>query len=162
LQNLTLKAGGSQNMSMMSDFKAFAMKGNVVDLAVGFILGGAFGKIVTSLVGDVIMPPIGLALGKVDFSSLFFNLSGTHYPSLAAAKAAGAPTIAYGAFINTIIDFLIVAFAMFILVQQLERLTRKPAPAAVPTIKQCPFCLSDIPVAATKCAHCTAELKAAA
>ena len=149
-------------MSMMSDFKAFAMKGNVVDLAVGFILGGAFGKIVTSLVGDVIMPPIGLALGKVDFSSLFLNLSGTHYASLAAAKVAGAPTIAYGAFINTIVNFLIVAFAMFILVQQLERLIRKPAPAAVPTVKQCPFCLSDIPAAATKCAHCTAELKAAA
>lgn len=149
-------------MSMMSDFKAFAMKGNVVDLAVGFILGGAFGKIVTSLVGDVIMPPIGFILGKVDFSSMYISLSGKHYPSLAAAKAAGAPAIAYGAFINTILDFVIVAFAMFILVQQLERLTRKPAPPSVPTIKQCPFCLSDIPIAATKCAHCTAELKAAA
>ncbi len=149
-------------MSMMSDFKAFAMKGNVIDLAVGFILGGAFGKIVSSLVGDVIMPPIGFILGKVDFTSLFISLSGTHYPSLAAAKAAGAPTIAYGVFINTVIDFLIVAFAMFILVQQIERLTRKPPPPSVPTIKQCPFCLSDIPIAATKCAHCTAELKAAA
>jgi large conductance mechanosensitive channel len=147
-------------MSMWSDFKKFAVKGNVVDLAIGFILGGAFGKIVTSLVGDIIMPPIGLLLGKVDFSSLFVNLSGVHYASLAAARAVGAPTIAYGTFINTIIDFVIVAFAMFVLVQQIERLTPKPAPAPA-TTQPCPFCLTPIPIGAKRCAHCTSELQAA-
>jgi large conductance mechanosensitive channel len=147
-------------MSMWSDFKKFAVKGNVIDLAVGFILGGAFGKIVTSLVGDIIMPPIGLLLGKVDFSSLFINLSGAHYPSLAAAKAAGAPTIAYGTFVNTVIDFIIVAFAMFVLVQQIERLTPKPAPAPV-TTEPCPFCLTPIPMGAKRCPHCTSQLEAA-
>ncbi len=145
-------------MSMLSNFRQFAMKGNVVDLAVGFVLGAAFGKIVTSLVNDVIMPPIGLILGKVDFSSLYFNLSGKAFPSLSAAKAAGVPIIAYGSFINTIIDFVIVAFAMFILVQQIVRISPPPA---LPAEKDCPHCLSKIPLAATKCAHCTAELKAA-
>jgi large conductance mechanosensitive channel len=147
-------------MSMWSDFKKFAVKGNVVDLAVGFILGGAFGKIATSLVADVIMPPIGLLLGKVDFSSLFVNLSGQHYVSLAAAKAAGAPTIAYGVFINTVIDFVVVAFAMFVLVQQLERITPKQEPAPA-TTTDCPYCLTPIPIGASRCAHCTSELKAA-
>jgi large conductance mechanosensitive channel len=148
-------------MSMFSDFRNFAMKGNVVDLAVGFVLGAAFGKIITSLVNDVIMPPIGLALGKVDFSSLYLNLSGRSFATLAAAKNAGAPVIAYGSFINTIIDFLIVAFAMFVLIQQVNRLA--PAPAAPPPEpqKDCPYCLSKIPQAATKCGHCTSELKAA-
>ncbi|MGO9606260.1 MAG: large conductance mechanosensitive channel protein MscL [Candidatus Binataceae bacterium] len=144
---------------MLSDFKQFAMKGNVVDLAVGFVLGAAFGKITTSLVSDVIMPPIGFVLGKVDFSSLYLNLSGHPFPTLAAAKAAGAPVIAYGAFVNTVLDFLIVAFAMFILVQQVARIAA-PAPAPV-TDKDCPFCLSKIPIGATKCAHCTSELKTA-
>jgi large conductance mechanosensitive channel len=147
-------------MSMWSDFKKFAVKGNVVDLAVGFILGGAFGKIVSSLVSDIIMPPIGMLLGKVNFSGLFVNLSATHYPSLVAAKAAGAPTIAYGMFINTIVDFVIVAFAMFVLVQQIERLTPKPAPAPA-TTEPCPFCLTPIPIGAKRCAHCTSELQAA-
>jgi large conductance mechanosensitive channel len=146
-------------MSMLSDFKEFAMRGNVVDLAVGFVMGAAFGKITTSLVNDVIMPPIGSALGKVDFSSLYVNLSEKTFPSLAAARTAGAPIVAYGSFINTIIDFLIVAFAMFILVRQMNRLV-SPAPAA-PTDKDCPYCLSKIPLAATRCAHCTSELKAA-
>jgi large conductance mechanosensitive channel len=146
-------------MSMFSDFKEFAMRGNVVDLAVGFVMGAAFGKITTSLVNDVIMPPIGSVLGKVDFSSLYVNLSEKTFPSLAAARTAGAPIVAYGSFINTIIDFVIVAFAMFILVRQMNRLV-SPAPAA-PTEKDCPYCLSKIPLAATKCAHCTSELKAA-
>jgi len=147
-------------MSLLSDFKAFAVKGNVIDLAVGFILGTAFGKITTSLVNDVIMPPIGLILGKVDFSSLFVNLSGKDFSSLSAAKAAGAPIIAYGSFINTIIDFVVVAFAMFLLVQQAARLA-PPTPVTAPAEKDCPYCLSKIPVAATKCAHCTSELRAA-
>jgi len=146
-------------MSMFSDFKEFAMRGNVVDLAVGFVMGAAFGKITTSLVNDVIMPPIGSVLGKVDFSSLYVNLSEKTFPSLAAARTAGAPIVAYGSFINTIIDFVIVAFAMFILVRQMNRLV-SPAPAA-PMEKDCPYCLSKIPLAATKCAHCTSELKAA-
>jgi large conductance mechanosensitive channel len=146
-------------MSMVSDFKEFAMRGNVVDLAVGFVMGAAFGKITTSLVNDVIMPPIGSVLGRVDFSSLYVNLSEKTFPSLAAARTAGAPIVAYGSFINTIIDFLIVAFAMFILVRQMNRLVN-PAQAA-PTDKDCPYCLSKIPLAATKCAHCTSELKAA-
>ena len=146
-------------MSMLSDFKEFAMRGNVVDLAVGFVMGAAFGKITTSLVNDVIMPPIGSLLGKVDFSSLYVNLSEKTFPSLAAARTAGAPIVAYGSFVNTIIDFVIVAFAMFLLVRQMNRLV-SPAPAA-PTDKDCPYCLSKIPLAATKCAHCTSELKAA-
>jgi large conductance mechanosensitive channel len=146
-------------MSMLSDFKEFAMRGNVVDLAVGFVMGAAFGKITTSLVNDVIMPPIGSVLGRVDFSSLYVNLSEKTFPSLTAARTAGAPIVAYGSFINTIIDFIIVAFAMFILVRQMNRLV-SPAPAA-PTEKDCPYCLSKIPLAATKCAHCTSALKAA-
>ena len=146
-------------MSMFSDFKEFAMRGNVVYLAVGFVMGAAFGKITTSLVNDVIMPPIGLLLGRVDFTSLYINLSEKTFPSLAAARTAGVPIIAYGSFINTVIDFVIVAFAMFILVKQMNRLV-KPAPPA-PTDRDCPYCLSKIPLAATKCAHCTSELKAA-
>jgi large conductance mechanosensitive channel len=144
-------------MSMWSDFKQFATRGNVVDLAVGFILGTAFGKIVTSLVNDIIMPPIGLALGKVDFVNLFLDMSSKSYPTLAAAKAAGAPTINYGLFVNTVIDFLIVSFAMFILVRQFERLM-PPAPA--PATRDCPYCLSKIPNGAQKCAYCTSELRA--
>jgi len=148
-------------MSMLSDFKQFAMRGNVVDLAVGFVLGTAFGKITTSLVNDVIMPPIGLVLGKVDFSSLYLNLSERQFATLAAAKTAGAPIIAYGTFINTIIDFLVVAFAMFLLVQQMNRIAPAPAAPRAPAEKDCPYCLSKIPTAATKCSHCTSELKAA-
>lgn len=134
------------------------MKGNVLDLAVGVIIGGAFGKVVSSLVTDVIMPPIGLLVGKVDFSSLFVDLSGTHPPSLAEAKKAGAATLNYGVFVNTILEFLIVAFAVFLLVQQVNR-WRRPAevPPAAPT-KDCPFCATAIPVSAKRCPHCTSQL----
>jgi len=143
---------------MMKEFKEFAMRGNVLDMAVGIIIGAAFGKIVTSLVGDVLMPPFGLILGKVDFSSLFLNISGTSYPSLAAAKAAGAATINYGMFINNVIDFLIVAFVIFLIVRQVNR-WNKPAPAAAPETKECPYCISTIPLKATRCSQCTSELR---
>ena len=142
---------------MLTEFKDFAMKGNVLDMAIGVIIGGAFGKIVSSLVSDVLMPPIGLLLGKVDFSSLFLNLSGTPQPSLTAAKAAGVPTINYGVFLQATFDFIIIAFVIFILVKQVNRL-KKPAPTAVPTTKDCPHCLSTIPLKATKCAHCTSNV----
>jgi large conductance mechanosensitive channel len=147
---------------MFREFREFAMRGNVVDLAVGIIIGVAFGKIVTSLVNDIIMPPIGLILGRVDFSNLFLNLSGQPYASLAEAKAAGAPTINYGVFLNNVIDFVIVAFAIFLLVRFINRLSRQPeaAPAA-PTTRECPFCLSSIPLRATRCPHCTSTLQAA-
>jgi large conductance mechanosensitive channel len=148
-------------MSIVSDFKEFAMRGNVVDLAVGFVLGAAFGKITTSLVNDVLMPPIGLLLGQVDFSSMYLNLSEKTFPSLAAARTAGAPIVAYGSFINTIIDFVIVAFAMFILVKQMNRLVGPASTLPAPADKECPYCRSRIPLEATKCAHCTSELKAA-
>jgi len=142
---------------MLKEFKDFAMKGNVLDMAIGVIIGGAFGKIVSSLVSDVLMPPIGLLLGKVDFSSLFINLSGTPQPSLTAAKAAGAPTINYGVFLQATFDFIIIAFVIFLLVKQVNRL-KKPEPAAVPTTKDCPHCFSTIPIKATKCAHCTSNV----
>jgi large conductance mechanosensitive channel len=142
---------------MYSEFKAFIMRGNVVDLAIGVIIGAAFGKIVTSFVEDVLMPPIGLALGKVDFSNLFINPSGKDYPSVAAAKQAGAATLNYGIFFNNIINFLIIAFVIFLLIKQINRL-QEPAPAE-PTAKDCPYCLSSVPVKATKCAFCTSELK---
>jgi large conductance mechanosensitive channel len=145
---------------MLKEFKEFAMRGNVVDMAVGIIIGAAFGKIVTSAVNDIIMPPIGLLLGKVDFTSLFLNLSPTHYNSIAEAKAAGAPTINYGLFINTILDFTIVAFVLFLIIRQINRLKSQPAPAS-PTTKPCPFCLSAIPLGATRCPNCTSEVKAA-
>ena len=143
---------------MWKEFRDFAMRGNVVDLAVGIIIGAAFGKIVTSLVNDILMPPLGLILGKVDFSNLFINLSGTHYDSLAAAKAAGAATVNYGAFINNIIDFIIVAFAVFLLIRQINRLMPKPAAAAPPATKECPYCKSAIAISATRCPHCTSHL----
>lgn len=147
---------------MLKDFKEFAMKGNVLDMAIGVIIGGAFGKIVSSFVADIMMPPLGLLMGKVDFSGLFIDLSGTGHPTLAAAKAAGAPTLNYGLFINTTIDFLIVAFAVFLLVQQINRFTKKPEPApAAPTTKDCPFCFSAVALKATRCGHCTSELRAA-
>ena len=145
---------------MIKEFKEFVMRGNVVDLAIAVVIGGAFGKIITSFVEDVLMPPIGLALGKVDFSNLFVNLSGKDFPSVAAAKAAGAATLNYGMFFNHVINFLIVAFAIFLLIKQLNRM-QKPAsaPAAAPMTKDCPHCLSPVPLKATKCAHCTSELK---
>jgi large conductance mechanosensitive channel len=145
---------------MFKEFKEFAMKGSLLDLAIGFIMGGAFGKIVTSLVNDVIMPPIGLVLGKVDFGNLFINLSGKPYASLAEAKAAGAATINYGIFLNVFIDFLIVALVMFLLIKQVNKLRRKPAEVpAVPTTKECPFCFSVIPIKAVRCPNCTSQLK---
>jgi large conductance mechanosensitive channel len=143
---------------MLKEFKQFAMRGNVLDMAIGIIIGAAFGKIITSLVGDILMPPLGLILGKVDFSGLFLNLSGKSFATLAEAKAAGAPTINYGLFLNTVIDFIIVAFAIFLLVRQINR-WNKPAPAA-PTTKDCPFCCSAIAIKATRCPNCTSELRA--
>jgi len=146
---------------MLKEFRDFAMRGNVVDLAVGVVIGASFGKITASLVGDVLMPPIGMLLGKVDFSNLFIALGSGDYDSLAAAKEAGAPVIAYGAFINTIIDFIIVAFAIFLVVKQMNHLktiTSKPAPAAAPTERACPDCLSMVPIKATKCKFCTSTL----
>jgi large conductance mechanosensitive channel len=144
---------------MLKEFKEFAMRGNVLDMAVGIIIGAAFGKIISSLVGDVLMPPLGLIFGKVDFSNLFFSISGKTYDSLAAAKAAGAPTINYGIFLNNIIDFLIVAFAIFLLIRMVNR-WNKPAPAPAPKTKDCPFCATAIPIPATRCPNCTSELRA--
>jgi large conductance mechanosensitive channel len=143
---------------MLKEFKEFAMKGNVLDMAVGIIIGAAFGKIVSSFVSDVIMPPIGLVLGKVDINELFVNLSDKTFNTLAEAKAAGAPVLKYGVFINTIIDFLIVAFVIFMVVQQINRLKKAPQPAP-PNTKECPFCFSAIPIKATRCPQCTSELK---
>ena len=146
---------------MLKEFKAFVMRGNVVDLAIAVVLGAAFGAIVTSFVNDVLMPPLGRLLGRVNFTDLFVSLDGQSYPTLAAAKAAGAATINYGVFINTIINFLIIAFVVFLLVRQINRLTAKPAPAAAPTTKECPYCASTIPLKATRCPQCTSELRAA-
>jgi large conductance mechanosensitive channel len=145
-------------MGMISEFKEFAMKGNVLDMAIGIIIGAAFGTVVTSLVKDVIMPPIGLVLGKVDFANLFISLNGVHYDTLAAAQAAGAPTVNYGTFINTVISFLIVAFVIFLLVRKVNAMRSKPMPPA-PNTKDCPYCKENIPLAAVRCSHCTSELK---
>jgi len=145
-------------MGMMQEFKEFAVKGNVVDLAVGVIIGGAFGKIVTSFVSDIVMPPLGLAMGKVNFTDLFINLSDKPYDSLKAAKDAGAPVISYGVFINTMIDFIIIAFVIFLVIKQINRMKKEPAPAP-PNTKDCPHCLSAIPMNATKCGFCTSDLK---
>ena len=142
---------------MLKEFKEFAMRGSVVDLAVGLIIGGAFGKIVTSFVNDILMPPIGLLLGKVDFANLFLTLSGPVENSLEKAKAANAVTINYGLFINTIIDFIIVAFAIFLLIRQINRMKRAPEPVA-PNTKECPHCFTSIPIKATRCPNCTSEL----
>ncbi len=142
---------------MLKEFKEFAMKGNVLDMAIGIIIGAAFGKIITSFVSDILMPPLGLLLGKMDFSNLFLNLSGGDYPTIAAAKAAGAATLNYGVFFNTIIDFLIVAFAIFLLIRQVNKLKREPA-ASPPNTKDCPFCASAIPIPAKRCPHCTSQL----
>jgi large conductance mechanosensitive channel len=143
---------------MLKEFKEFAMRGNVMDLAVGVIIGAAFGKIVASLVDDVIMPPIGRLLGHVDFSNLFISLNGTHYDTLAAAKTAAAPTVNYGLFLNTVINFLIVALAVFLVIQQVNHWGKKPAPATAPTTKDCPQCAMTIPLAAKRCGHCTTQL----
>ena len=147
---------------MLKEFKEFAMKGNVLDMAVGIIIGAAFGKIVTSLVSDLLTPPLGKLMGNVDFSNLFISLSAEHYSTLEAAKAAGVATINYGVFINAIIDFIIVAFAVFMLVKQVNRFRKAPEPAApaAPTEKECPFCISMIPIKATRCPHCTSDMEA--
>jgi large conductance mechanosensitive channel len=144
---------------MWKEFKAFIMRGNVLDLAIAVIIGAAFGKIVTSFTNDILMPPIGLALGHVDFTNLFIDLSGQHHATLAEAKAAGAATINYGVFINACIDFLIVAFVIFLVVRQVNKL-KGPPPAA--TTRECPECLSKIPVGARRCAHCTSAVTPAA
>jgi large conductance mechanosensitive channel len=143
---------------MLKEFKEFIMRGNVLDLAIAVVIGAAFGKIIASLVDDIIMPPIGLALGNVDFANLFVNLSGKDYPSVAAAKAAGAATLNYGIFFNTIFSFLIIAFVIFLLMRSYSKM-QKPKLAPAPTTKDCPYCLSPIPIKATRCAHCTSELK---
>ncbi len=146
---------------MLKEFKEFAMKGNVLDMAVGIIIGAAFGKIVTSFVSDVLMPPIGRLMGKMDFSNLYINLSGGEYKSLADAKAAGAATLNYGLFLNTILDFLIVAFAIFLLIRQVNKMRApKPAPPGPPTTKECNYCTSTIPIKAVRCPQCTSDLKA--
>lgn len=142
---------------MLKEFKEFAMRGSVIDMAVGIVIGAAFGKIVTSFVNDILMPPIGRVLGKMDFSNLFLNLSDQEYSTLAEAKKAGAATINYGLFLNATIDFVIVAFALFLLIRQVNRLKREEPPAA-PTVKECAYCFSSIPVKAMRCPHCTSEL----
>jgi large conductance mechanosensitive channel len=145
---------------MLKEFREFAARGSVVDLAVGVIIGAAFGKIITALVNDIIMPPIGMALGRVDFADLFIALDGSSHPSVEAAKAAGSPTINYGLFLNTIFEFIIVAFAVFLIVRQINRM-RGPAPVPVDETRECPFCLSRIPRKAAKCAHCTSAVQPA-
>jgi len=142
---------------MLKEFKTFIMRGSVVDLAIGVVIGGAFGAIISSLVNDVIMPPIGLLLGKVNFADLFVALDGNTYESLAKAKELSAPTLNYGAFINTLINFLIVGFVIFLVIKAINKM-QKPAPAAAPTTKACVFCATEIPLAAKRCPHCTSEL----
>jgi large conductance mechanosensitive channel len=147
-----------EDSTMLEEFRQFIRRGNVVDLAVAVVIGAAFGKIVTSFVDDILMPPIGVALGNVDFSNLFINLSEKEYPSVAAAKAAGAATLNYGIFINNILNFIIIAFAVFLLVRQINRM-QTPAPAPAAATRDCPYCLTPVPVKAVKCAHCTSEIR---
>lgn len=144
-------------ITVWKEFRDFAMKGNMIDLAIGIVIGTAFGKIITSLVNDVLMPPIGMLLGKVDFSNLYINLSGQQYPSLEKAVEAGAPLLKYGLFLNTVIDFLIVAFVIFLIIKQINRFNKEEPPAE-PTTKDCPFCWSQVSIKATRCPHCTSEL----
>jgi len=144
---------------MWKEFKEFISRGSVIDLAIGVIIGVAFGAVVTSLVNDIIMPPIGMLTGKVNFVDLFISLNGQSYPSVAAAKAAGAPTINYGNFINVLLTFVIVAFVIFLLVKGINRM-RRPAPAAAPSTKACPYCATDIPLKASRCPNCTSDLQA--
>jgi len=143
---------------MIKEFKEFIMRGSVLDLAIGVIIGGAFGKIIASLVSDVLMPPIGMLLGKVDFSNLFINMSGGSYASLADAQKAGAATLNYGLFINNVINFLIIALVIFIIIKQVNRFTKPALAPATPTTKECPFCYSNIPIKATRCPNCTSQL----
>ena len=143
----------------MNEFKKFIMRGNVIDLAIGVIIGSAFGKIVTSFVNDILMPPFGLLLGKVDFSNLYISLSGGHYDSLAQAQEAGAATLNYGLFLNTVIDFVIITFVIYLLVRQINKLEKPAETPSEPTTKECPYCYSAIPVKATRCPACTSQLK---
>ena len=143
---------------MFKEFKEFVMKGNVIDLAVAVIIGAAFGKIVTSFTNDIIMPFVGLLLGNVNFTDLFWALDGNQYASLAVAQVAGAPTVNYGVFINTIIDFIIIAFVIFLIVRSMNRMKKQPAQAA-PMTKECPYCFTQIPIPATRCPNCTSEIK---
>jgi large conductance mechanosensitive channel len=152
-----LQPAKRKTMAFFDEFKEFLQRGNVIDLAVGVIIGAAFGKITTSLVDDVLMPPLGLVIGKVNFSDLFINLSSTAYTSLSEAKKAGAPTINYGSFILTLIDFFLISLVVFLLIKQINRLSKPPAPVAV-TTKACPRCFSEIPLKATRCPSCTSEL----
>jgi large conductance mechanosensitive channel len=145
-------------MGFISEFRDFAMKGNVLDMAVGIIIGAAFGGIVNSLVKDVIMPPVGMMMGGINFADMFVALDGKTYATLAAAQAAAAPTINYGLFINAVINFIIVALAIFLLIRQVNAARKKPAPPE-PNSKECPFCKESIPKAAVKCSHCTSDLK---
>jgi len=144
---------------MLKEFKEFAMRGNVMDMAVGIIIGAAFGKIVTSFVEDILMPPLGMLIGKVDFSNLFVSLAGQHFDTLKAAKDAGAATVNYGIFFNHVFNFLIVAFAIFLMIRSVNRLKRE-APAAAPSTRDCPYCCTAMPLAATRCPHCTSDVKA--
>lgn len=144
---------------MLKEFKKFALKGNVMDLAIGVIIGSAFGKIVASLVNDMIMPVMGMLIGNVDFSNLFISLDGTKYATLALAQEAGAATLNYGLFINTIIEFVIITFSIFIVIRQLSKLNKKEAVVEAVTIKACPYCFTDIPIAATRCPNCTSVLE---
>ena len=145
---------------MFKEFREFVARGNVIDLAVGVVIGAAFGKIVDSLVKDILMPPIGMVLGNVDFSNLFIDLSGEDYATLGEAQTAGAPTINYGAFINNLISFLVVAFAIFLLLKQINRFRRTSDDAATPTTQVCPHCVMMIPLGAKRCPHCTSQLVA--
>ena len=144
-------------MSFKEDFKKFAMRGNVIDMAVGVIVGGAFGKIVGSLVNDVIMPPLGMVVGKMDFTNLFVALNGKEYATLEAAKKAGAPVLAYGSFVKRVLNFLILAFGVFMMIRQINKLTPPPAPKPEPRL--CPYCKSEIADDATRCPHCTSILE---
>jgi large conductance mechanosensitive channel len=144
-------------MGFIGEFKEFAVKGNVIDMAVGIIIGAAFGSIVNSLVKDVIMPPIGMLMGGINFADMFVSLDGKAYATLAEAQAAAAPTINYGLFINSIISFIIVALAIFVLIKQINAIKKQPAPAD-PDTKECPYCRESIPIAAVKCSHCTSDL----
>jgi large conductance mechanosensitive channel len=143
---------------MWKEFRTFLLRGNVIELAIAVVLGAAFGRIVTSLVEDMLMPPIGMAMGGVDFKSLFIDLSRGGYASLAEAQAAGAPTLRYGIFINTIVNFVIIAFTIFLLVRSINRMFPATAAPAAPVTRDCPLCLSPVPLAAVRCAHCTSEL----
>ena len=151
-RTLVKQLGGAR---VFREFKDFIARGNVIDLAVGIVIGAAFGKVVTSFVSDILMPPIGMLLGKVDFSNMYVSLDGRSYPSLFMAKASGAPTLNYGTFINTIIDFVIIAFAIFLVVKQVNKMRQ---PAEAPAVKECPFCLSSVPEKATRCPQCTSDL----